>query len=269
MLEEPRLADNFRFTLPLRGPTAWQSTEANYIVGKDQRLGAQLQRDRLVLKWNAPLTSVFAKPYDVAATLTIRLTGRAVEFDFHVANRTPLEIGEVFAPILGGCRGLGDTPAQRRQTELVLPAGAAVQRRKIFQTFTSMQWLGIFGPEQYYSYPDVLSMPWIELESPSGKRGFYVAAHDETARYKVIHLEMSPGVSGPRSEGNWPRPEEGRGLPVGVKISLVHMPYQPGGQEFHASPVVVAAHEGGWQSAAGIYGRWFGETSRRRSGNRG
>ena len=113
------------------------------------------------------------------------------------------------------------------------------------------------GPEQYYSYPNLLSMPWVELERPAGKRGFYFAAQDEVARYKVVHLEMLPGVSGLRSEGNWPRPEESRGLPVGMKISLVHMPYQPGRSQFDASPVVIAAHDGGWQSAAGIYGRWF------------
>ena len=38
LLQEPRLADNFRFSLPIRGSAAWQSTEANYVLGKDQLL---------------------------------------------------------------------------------------------------------------------------------------------------------------------------------------------------------------------------------------
>ena len=40
LIEEPRLADNFKFTLPIRHDHAWQSTEANAILGRDQRLTA-------------------------------------------------------------------------------------------------------------------------------------------------------------------------------------------------------------------------------------
>ena len=63
LLAEPRLADNFKFSLPLPGDAAWQATEANYIEGKDQRLTSYTTTDdRLVLRWNGPLQSVSGRP---------------------------------------------------------------------------------------------------------------------------------------------------------------------------------------------------------------
>ena len=37
LILEPRLADNFKFTLPLPGKEAWQATEGNYVLGKEQQ----------------------------------------------------------------------------------------------------------------------------------------------------------------------------------------------------------------------------------------
>ena len=88
LIQEPRLADNFRFTLPLRGPTAWQSTEANYILGKDQNLSSLREENGLLeLRWDGPLTSVEDKPYHVAAVMSIRLVGE--EIRFRIPDREP------------------------------------------------------------------------------------------------------------------------------------------------------------------------------------
>jgi len=258
LLREPRLADNFRFTLPLPGKAAWQATEANYILGKDQRLSSHERTEHgLVLRWNGPLTSVFGKPYDVSAKMTIDLAGDEIRFGFRIENRTGCEIGEVFAPILGGMLGLGDRPEDRKATELVVPASAEFQSAKIFRNFTNHSWLGVLGPEQFYSYPDKLSMPWIELHQPAANVGVYFGAHDPVARFKVMHLEMFPGIAGARREGNWPRPEELQGLPEGVKLSLVHIPYERARTTWEASPVVLRFHPGGSREAAAIYGAWF------------
>ena len=51
LVVEPRLADNFRILLPL------PDRQANYILGKDQRLtGADESATGLTLRWDGPLT---------------------------------------------------------------------------------------------------------------------------------------------------------------------------------------------------------------------
>ena len=155
LIAEPRLADNFRFTMPLRGEAAWQATEAHAILGRDQKLTShELRDDTLVLTWAGPLTSVTGRACDASAEMTIRLAGEEIRFDLIIRNRSDMEIGEVFCPILGGCLGLGDRPEVRRQTELLLPGAADLRRAAIFHSFANFSWLGVTGPEQFYSYPD-------------------------------------------------------------------------------------------------------------------
>jgi len=261
LIQERRLADNFRFSLPLPGKAAWQATEANYILGRNQRLTSHEKTDSgMVLRWDGPLTSLFGKPYDVSVTMTIELSGPDIRFGLRVDNKTHYEIGEVYYPILGGSLGLGDRTKLRKQTELVIPSGVGVETANIFHTFTNFSWLGVMGPEQYYSYPDKLSMPWIELYQPTLERGFYFGAHDPSVRFKVVHLEMFPGISGNRKSGNWPRADERQGLPTGVKICFVHIPYAAGPTVFRAAPVVLRCHGGGWKEAARVYGKWMAST---------
>lgn len=258
LLQEPRLAANFKFSLPIRGETAWQSTEANFIIGREQRLTSHRQTgSRLELTWGGRLKSVIGKRYPVSATMVIELAGDELRFGFTTHNKSKLEIGEVYYPILGGTLGLGDTTEARKQTQLVLPNSLEVSTAKIFHTFKNMSWLGVIGPEQFYSYPDNLSMPWMQFRNPVLNRSVYFGAHDPVARYKVVHFEMSPGVSGARTNGNWPRPDELNGLPAGVKFCFVQFPYQPAGQTFEATPVVLRCHDGDWRESARFYGTWL------------
>ena len=258
LLQEPRLADNFKFSLPIRRDYAWQSTEANYVLGKNQRLTRHaLTGSGLSLTWGPPLVSVLGKRYDVSAVMTIALTGADIQFNFKIRNRSKLEIGEVYYPILGGSLGLGDTTEVRKSTELVLPGSANLRKASIYRTFASMSPFGVLDPEQYYTYPDNLSMPWLELDQPALKRGVYFGAHDPIARYKVVHLEMSPGLAGARPDGNWPSSAELQGAPAGVRMCFVHFPYQPARQDFDAAPVVLRVHDGDWREGAKIYGGWL------------
>jgi hypothetical protein len=97
-------------------------------------------------------------------------------------------------------------------------------------------------------------MPWVDFYQKDIDRGLYIGAVDPIARYKVIHVEMFPGSSGPRAGGNWPTPEEVGDLPAGLRASLVHMPYSPPHTRFEAAAVVVAAHAGDWREAARLHG---------------
>ncbi|MCC6731038.1 MAG: hypothetical protein IT208_17065 [Chthonomonadales bacterium] len=258
LIGEPRLAGSFKLTLPMPGREAWRATEANEVLGSAQRLtSVRRARDSLELTWAGPLRAASGRRYPVSVTMRIALGGEEVRFDLIVRNRSRLPVGEVWYPLIGGMRGLGARARDWERTVLYLPTGAGLASARPFHTFQNMSWLGVIGAEQYYAYPDSLSMPWIDLQAPRLRRGVWFAALDRASRLKVAHLEMSPGLASARPGGNWPRPEELRGLPAGVRACWVHMPYKPAGRDFSASTVVLRFHSGGWREAARLYGVWW------------
>lgn len=258
LIREPRLADSFRFSLPLPGKESWQATEGNYILGRQQRLTSFRQRPgALELLWKGPLRSEQGKLYPVDVLLRISLERDTIRFGLTIHNHTRFALGEVYAPVLGGLVGLGSRADQRKRTEMALPVGGGVQTSRPFHTFQNMSPFGVLYPEQYYAYPATLSMPWMHLYERRSQRGVSLMVQDPVYRYKVLHLEMVPGLAGPRAEGNWPRPEELGGLPAGVRVSSVHFPYQSPGKTFAAAPVVLWFHGGGWQETARRYGEWM------------
>ena len=258
-IREPRLAGNFKFTLPIRGKAAWQATEANYVLGEQQTLSsAKRQDDGLELIWRGPLTSVLRREYDADVTMRISLVEDRIAFALAVDNRTDLEIGELFYPMLGGTLGLvPNSPeyfVEPKQTVMVVPGRGGPLSAFPFQNFANQSWLGIMGPEQHYGYPAQLCMAWLDFYHKDIDRGLYMGAADPITRYKVIHIEMFPGTSGPRAGGNWPTPAELGDLPAGLRVSFVHMPYSPPHTRFEAAPVVVKAHTGDWRAAARLHG---------------
>ena len=261
LIREPRLADNFKFTLPLPGKEPWETIEANYILGKDQPLGSfRLSGGKLTLQWEKPLRSRTGEKFDVAAAMGIELEGEAVRFTLRIDNKTPYQVGEVFFPILGGVTGLGNKYAESlRSTQLVQPARTGIATSDIFVRFRNFPEFGDQGPEQFYLYPRDLLEPWMDLHSPKLHRGVYLGSHDRANRSRVLHLEMLPGNSAtPRWDGNWPRPEELGGLPAGLIFSFVDFANQPPGKVYEAAPVVLQAHDGDWQEGQKIYRKWKG-----------
>jgi len=262
LIREPRLAGNFKFTLPLPGKEPWETIEANYVLGKDQSLSSfDVRGQKLSLSWRNPLRSRTGQQYDAAAVMGIELVEEAVRFTLEIENRTPHQIGEVFFPILGGVTGLGNTYRELKSTRLLRPAGTGVASSDVFFLFANSSDLGDQGAEQFYLYPKNLSEPWIELFSASHRRSVYLGAHDRADRSQVLHLELLPGhAQTPRWEGNWPRREELGGLPAGVLISFVHFANHPSGKTYEAAPVVLQAHDGDWQEGQRLYRKW--KTSR-------
>src|ERR1039458_8804616 len=92
LISEPRLADNFRLLIPL------PDLEANYILGREQRLASHEQGDdRLRLTWKSPLVNPQGS-FDVEVSMTIRFVGASMEFSVDVKNQTKHRIAEVWYP---------------------------------------------------------------------------------------------------------------------------------------------------------------------------
>jgi len=262
LIREPRLAESFKFTLPLPGKEPWQTIEANYIIGSQQKLASiETGSNKITLRWGKPLVNYLGEKYDVAATQTIELTPNGVLMNLRVDNPTKYQIGEIFFPMLGGVTGIGKTMRQLKTTQFVKPASAdSASSSEIFRVFANGTSWGDVGPEQVYTYPKDMPEPWIEFYAPKLGRSAYFGSHDPADREKVLRLEMKPGISATtREDGNWPRPEELRGEPAGVVVSFVHFANSPAGKVYNAAPVLVQFHNGDWHAGQKIYQKWRGK----------
>ena len=257
LIREPRLADNFKFTLPIPGKEPWETREANYILGRNQALSSHDSRKQtLILRWAGPLKSREGEKYNVAVTMGIELVGQSIQFTLQIENRTPYRIGEVFFPILGGLTGIGNRYRDLKATQLVRKTAAGMMSSDIFYLFSNLNELGDQGPEQYYSFPSELSEPWVELVNKRLRRAVYIGSHDRANRSRVLHLELLPGIAGtPRWDGNWPRRQELDGLPAGILLSFVHFANHPPGEKYEAAPVVFQSQEGDRPSGE-VYRSW-------------
>jgi hypothetical protein len=244
LIREPRLADNFRFTLPIPGKESWQTIEANYLWGNRQKLSAfEAGAKKLTLRWNKPLVNYLGEKYDVSAAMGVELIEEGVLFTLKIDNATPYQIGEVFFPIIGGIPGMGNAGWQMKSTLLRRPVNAdAVASEEIFRVFTNMSWLGDQGPERFYAFPQHVPKPWMEFSLPMRNQSISLRAHDPSNRPQVLRLELIPGNSGvEREDGNWPRPNELKGQPVGVSLCFVVFANHLPGKAYQAPPVVLRA----------------------------
>jgi hypothetical protein len=250
LIREPRLADNFRFTLPIPGKDRWDTIEANYVKGKEQKLASfEVAPKRLTLRWDKPMTNYLGEKFDVAATMRIELTDEGIRLGLTIDNATPYTIGEVFFPTIGGIQGLGRTGSQLKTTQLVRPAAAGtVARSDIFRVFTNASPFGDQGPEQFFAYGKGENS-WMGLFSPNGNRFVRFCAAPWPDRGLVLHLELLPGNSATvREDGNWPRPSELDGEPVGVSVSFVDFPNAAPGKTYKAVDVLISANAGDWHA---------------------
>ena len=256
LISEPRLAGSFTFALPIPGKEPWQTLEANWIRGREQQLSSfRLDGNRLTLRWDGPLRNYLGEIFAAAASMTIELRDGGVRFDFHIINHSKLPVGEVYFPVLGGIQGLGKTSGQLKATQMIRPTGPAGRKVRgaatqppaeaincsaatIFQVFGNMAPFGDQGPEQFYAYPDAQPEPWVGFTAPRLGRSVLIGARDPLDRNLVVRLMLSPSSAGStRDDGNWPRPEELKGLPVGVELSFVDTVGGPAGRNYSTAPV--------------------------------
>jgi hypothetical protein len=257
LIREPRLADNFRFTLPIPGKEPWETIEANYLWGNQQKLSScEAAAKKLMLHWDKSLRNYLGEKFDASAAMGIELTEDGILFSLTIDNATPYQIGEVFFPLIGGVQGLGKTGLQLSSTELVRPVNEnAAAADNIFRVFNGMpagMALGDQGPEQFYSYPKG-SQAWMEFFSPKLNRSVHIATHQSLDRPVVLRLELIPGSTGTiREDGNWPRANELKGQPVGVSACFADFPNAPAGKKYKAPSVLISVHDGDWHEAKNI-----------------
>lgn len=240
LILEPRLAGSYRFALMIPGGEPWQTIEANWIFGRDNKLSSYYASDdKLTLRWDGPLKNYLGARFDASVMETIQLTNGGALFSMSIDNKSEYPVGETYFPIIGGMQGLGRTIGQLKSTEMVRPAANdGFSTANIFYMFTNTTAFGDQGPEQYYAYPEAQTEPWVAFSSPKAGRAAYLGAQDPADRKQVIRLEMFPASSGtPRDDGNWPRPEELKGIPCGVELSFVDIANFPGHQVYQAAPV--------------------------------
>jgi hypothetical protein len=240
LILEPRLAGSYRFALMIPGGEPWQTLEANWIFGRDNKLSSYyITTDKLILRWDGPLKNYLGAKFSASVTETIQLSDGGALFTMSVDNKSIYPVGEVYFPIIGGLQGLGRTIGQLKSTEMIRPAANdSFTTASIFFIFTNVFPFGDQGPEQAYAYPEAQPEPWVAFSSAKAGRAVYIGARDPLNRKQVIRLEMFPASSGtPRDDGNWPRPEELKGIPVGVELSFVDIANFPCRQIYHAAPV--------------------------------
>jgi len=254
LIVEPRLAGSYLFSLPIPGKEPWETIEANYVVGREQQLSS-IEQDgrRVVLRWDN-VRSWYGETREASVVMTIELVGEAVALTLRIENRSPYPIGEVDFPVLGGLRGLGRKPGERRSTLFARPTADQVATAEIFTVFANFSPLGPVGAEQFYAYPKDWAAPWAGLCLPSARRSVYLGTRGPVTGERALHLELLPGNSGTtRWDGNWPRPEELKGLPAGVTLSITDFPNQPAGRTYDFPPVVLQFHDGDWRDGQRIH----------------
>lgn len=242
LIMEPRLGGSYRFALPIPGKEPWQTLEANWIFGAQQKLSSYRQDgNTLTMRWDGPLKNYLGERFDVSVRQTVELTPSGVQFDMWVDNRSIYTVGESYYPLFGGLQGLGSTRQQLKNTELVRPAaGDGMSTSKVFNVFNNMAPFGDQGPEQFFNIPQDQPQAWAALSNATLAQNVFIGAKMVDKRPYTLRMELFPGSSGvTREDGNWPRPSELKGVPAGVELSFVQQANHPAGQVYHAPSVYV------------------------------
>jgi hypothetical protein len=272
LILEPRLGASYRFALPIPGKEPWQTIEANWIFGHEQKLSSfESEPNKLTLHWAGPLRNYLGEVYDVSVAETIELARGGVLFNLRIENRSSLPVGETYFPVIGGIQGLGKTRGQLKATELVRPgADGSFVTDGIFRVFKNFWWLGDHAPEMFFAYPESQPEPWAGFSSSKMGRSVCVGALDPSNRNMVIRLELLPSSSGPalmvgdpsalfggvREDGNWPRANELHGQPVGVELSFVDFANCPSSETYRAASVFLQFGTGGGPEMSMMYANW-------------
>ena len=264
LIGEPRLADNFKFTLPLPGKEPWETIEANYILGKDQPLGScEVQGRRLTLHWAEAAASPHRREvrrsgdYGDRVGRRIRAVHPADRQSNAVSNRRGL------LPHPRRREGAGQQ-VRRSETDPTVAAGGDRHRNdnpiRALHEFRRL-WRPGAGTVLSLSQGPSRAVDGPVRPQAAPRRVLGLARSCQS--FARVRLEMLPGISQtPRGDGNWPRRAELNGLPAGVlflwSISPIILPARS-----TSRAVGLQFHNGGWQEAEKIYAKRKGTSGAR------
>jgi hypothetical protein len=248
LIQEPRLAENFRLLLPL---PHWRG---HYVLGKDQQLSDWSTEGSVCrLTWNG-LTSE-AGEFDIMVTQTIRLEGDDVTFSVDITNQSPYVIEEVFTMALGGIAN----PAERLDWRLHFAQGNGQGHEWTFFEAFPGTYLGPAHPVWTAMYHGELSMPWIDLYHHGERKGVYVGNHDTKIRQSCVWMQLYPSTvyGGSDWEQFWPHPATTGDHPVGVTLAWNNFPFIAPAEQWAGPPIVFHFHSGTWWAAADYFRAWY------------
>lgn len=255
LIQEPRLAENFRLLLPL------PYYRAHYVIGKEQAL-TELSVDGSVcrLVWNEIKTA--QGHFDIEVVQTIRLDGDDAIFSIEVHNRSPYIVEEVFNVALGGLANAAEKDDWRFH---YANWGGMGSEWSFYDTFPGT-YLGPSYPVWTAMYHKDLSMPWVSIYNPTARKGVYVGNHDREVRYSMAYAQLFPSTvyrkpGGPGVERNvaqgWPDAALASDTPIGLTLAWNNFPFLKQNDHWSGPPIVFHFHEGTWWAAAEYYRRWY------------
>lgn len=255
LIQEPRLAENFRLLLPL------PYYRAHHVLGKDQMLTQIDVDDRICrLTWNGLKTS--QGHFDIKIVQTIRLEEDDAIFSIEVTNNSPYIVEEVFNVALGGLANF----EEKYDWQLHWANwGGQGSEWTIYDTFPGT-YLGPSHPVWTAMYHKDLSLPWVSIYNAKSRKGIYIGNHDREVRYSMVYAQLfpstvyrNPGASGVERNvaQGWPDPRTAGDTPIGLTLAWNNFPFIKQNESWSGPPIVFHFHEGTWWAAADYFRAWY------------
>lgn len=244
LVGEKRLAANFRIGLPLKDYLA------NYIEGEEQKaISVKKEGNTVVVKFSG-MQSIKGS-YNLDLTCRIQLEGDAVSFRSRLTNHTEYPVSEFWFPRIGGWTQFG----QDSEAKMAVPGynNDCRQNIALFKKFPSTRVFGAEAAEWSADYPG-MTMPWWYLYDEKNDLGLYMGYHDTTFRYSTWHTYLTPNVA---QQGEWLKPQQAGGEPVGITFSHVRYPFIQSGETFESGVFIIRAGKGDWHDGVKTYRDWF------------
>jgi len=245
LVEEKKLASNFRICLPL------EDYQANYIDGMDQKPYEVTKAGNTInVKFSGMSSPQGEFPVDLS--YSVSLVDDYVSFKSSLTNHHSEPISEFWFPRIGGWKQFGE----HRDAKLATPNYNTNSSHNIslFKHYPGGRGLGAEAAEWSLDYPGMV-MPWWDIYDEEADLGLYLAYHDTVFRYSTWHTYLMPNRSGGRDA--WLSTEEAAGHPVGLIFSHVRYPYIHSGETLEAGEFIIRAHKGDWHQGSQFYRDWF------------
>ena len=251
LIQERRLADSFRLSLPIEGRLD------HLVAGSEQQVSvARTSETSIAIRVEEVQTA--EGRFEVAATFTIDLRDGAVCFAYEVDNATAYPLAEIWYPILGGVTGVPD----RATTSWQAPGYSGLLGGGVGKAPEPR--LGSEHPMTELVYPfgemlvpaEGIVMPFFTLHDATSDLGATFCELNRLQRRISFTVTVIPGLHLSDAADDWPSAEELGGAPAGLEIAKVAFPHTRSGR-FTSGSFTVRLHQGDWHVAAKTYRRWF------------